>query len=40
MVHSVRVKDGKAAYCNRYVETSVLSQEQKAGRPLLGKVRG
>ena len=39
MVHCVRIKDGSAAYCNRYVETSVLAQEQKAGRPLLGKVR-
>ena len=38
-VHSVRIKDGSAAYCNRFVETAMLAQEQKAGRALLGKLR-
>eukprot|EP00983_Pelagomonas_calceolata_P030788 966927-Pelagomonas_calceolata.AAC.3 len=34
MVHSVRIKDGTATYCNRYVETSRLKQEKKAGKPV------
>lgn len=32
MLHACRIKDGKASYCNRYVETSKLKQEKKAGR--------
>jgi hypothetical protein len=32
MLHACLIKDGKASYCNRYVETSKLKQEQKAGR--------
>ncbi|KAF5830496.1 carotenoid oxygenase [Dunaliella salina] len=34
MVHAVRIKDGTATYCNRYVETSKLKQEKKAGKPV------
>ena len=31
MVHSVRIKDGSAAYSNRYVDTARLRQEKAAG---------
>ena len=34
MLHAVRIKDGKAAYSNAYVQTSKYKQEKKAGRPL------
>jgi hypothetical protein len=34
MVHAVRVKDGNATYCNRFVQTSKLEQEKKAGKPI------
>jgi carotenoid cleavage dioxygenase-like enzyme len=34
MLHAVRIKDGKAAFSNAYVQTSKLKQEKKAGRPL------
>lgn len=34
MLHAVRIKDGKAAYSNAYVQTSRFNQEKKAGRPL------
>lgn len=34
MLHAVRIKDGKAAYSNAYVQTSKFKQEKKAGRPL------
>ncbi|CAL8463206.1 g2740 [Coccomyxa elongata] len=35
MLHAVRIKDGKAAYSNAYVQTSRFKQEKKAGRPLI-----
>lgn len=38
MVHAVRIKDGKASFCNRYVQTSKLRQEQRAGKPIFAKV--
>jgi len=38
MVHAVRIKDGKATYCNRYVETSKLKQERQAGGPVFAAV--
>jgi len=34
MLHAVRIKDGKAAYSNAYVQTSRWKQQKKAGRPL------
>ncbi|GIL78894.1 hypothetical protein Vretimale_112 [Volvox reticuliferus] len=34
MLHLVRLRDGKASYCNRFVETERLQQERQAGRPL------
>lgn len=34
MLHAVRIKGGKAAYSNAYVQTSKYKQEKKAGRPL------
>eukprot|EP00271_Cylindrocystis_brebissonii_P007506 TRINITY_DN21076_c0_g1_i1.p1 TRINITY_DN21076_c0_g1~~TRINITY_DN21076_c0_g1_i1.p1 ORF type:complete len:547 (+),score=105.42 TRINITY_DN21076_c0_g1_i1:145-1785(+) len=43
MLHGVLIKDGKASYVNRYVQTSRLSQEVKKGAPLfikLGDMRG
>ena len=39
MLHGVRIKGGKAAFCNRYVQTSKLQQEQAAGRSVFVKVR-
>ena len=38
MLHAVRIKDGKAAYSNAYVQTSRFKQERKAGRPLFFRV--
>ena len=38
MLHAVRIKDGKAAYSNAYVQTSRFKQERKAGRPLIFRV--
>lgn len=38
MVHAVRIKDGAASYCNRWVPTSRLAQEAAAGTPLFLKV--
>ncbi|CAG9463470.1 unnamed protein product [Pedinophyceae sp. YPF-701] len=43
MLHAVRVKDGRASYCNHFVRTSRLLQEQAAGRPVFlkfGDLRG
>ncbi len=31
MVHAVRIRDGKASFCNRWVRTSRLEQEERAG---------
>lgn len=31
MVHAVRIRDGKASYCNRWVHTSRVEQEERAG---------
>ena len=39
MLHGVRIKNGSATYCNQYVETSRLLQEQAFGAPLFLKVR-
>jgi carotenoid cleavage dioxygenase-like enzyme len=38
MVHACRIKDGRASYCNRWVETSRLQQERSAGWPMFGKL--
>lgn len=38
MLHAVRIKDGKAAYSNAYVQTSRWKQQKKAGRPLFPTV--
>jgi carotenoid 9,10(9',10')-cleavage dioxygenase 1 len=38
MTHAVRIKDGKASYNNRYVETHRLQAEKAAGFPLYEKV--
>lgn len=43
MVHSVRIKERSASYCNRYVETSKLCQERRVGKQLFlnfGSMRG
>eukprot|EP00930_Biecheleria_cincta_P033150 TRINITY_DN22964_c0_g1_i1.p1 TRINITY_DN22964_c0_g1~~TRINITY_DN22964_c0_g1_i1.p1 ORF type:complete len:504 (-),score=79.79 TRINITY_DN22964_c0_g1_i1:40-1551(-) len=34
MLHMLRIKDGKASYCNRWVRTKAFEEEQKAGRSL------
>ncbi len=34
MLHAVRIKAGKASYSNAYVQTSLMKQEKKAGKPL------
>lgn len=34
MLHAVRIKAGKASYSNAYVQTSLLKQEKKSGKPL------
>ncbi|GIL58133.1 hypothetical protein Vafri_12967 [Volvox africanus] len=34
MLHLVRLHNGKASYCNRFVETERLKQERKAGLPI------
>ena len=31
MVHAVRIKDGKAQYCNRYMQTPKLEKERSYG---------
>ncbi|KAL2634069.1 hypothetical protein R1flu_005548 [Riccia fluitans] len=40
MLHSVRMKDGKASYCARYVRTSRFKQERAARQPLFIKPFG
>lgn len=37
MIHAVRIAGGRAIYCNRWVETARLEQEERAGFPLAGK---
>lgn len=37
MIHAVRIGGGKAAYCNRWVQTARLAQEEKAGWPVAVK---
>jgi hypothetical protein len=37
MVHAVRIQGGTASYCNRWVQTSRLAQEEKAGWPVATK---
>lgn len=38
MAHVVRINNGKATYCNRWVETNRLKEEITAGYPAGGKV--
>ena len=37
MIHAVKFSGGKASYCNRWVDTARLRQEQKAGWPVAVK---
>lgn len=37
MVHSVRIKNGQASYCNRFVKTSKFNQEKAVKQPLTAK---
>jgi hypothetical protein len=39
MVHCVRISAGQASYSNRYVQTTRLSYERKAGKAFYIKVR-
>jgi hypothetical protein len=39
MVHAVRIKDGAASYCNHWVRTHKLAEEQRAKLPIYAKVR-
>ena len=38
MMHVVRIKDGKATYCNHFVNTLRLQHEKAAGHPVSIKV--
>jgi carotenoid cleavage dioxygenase-like enzyme len=38
MVHAVRIKDGVASYCNHWVRTHKLAEEQRARFPIYAKV--
>jgi hypothetical protein len=38
MVHAARIKNGAASYCNRWVQTNRMEQEQLAQQPLYAKV--
>lgn len=40
MVHAFRLKDGRASYCNRLVETDGLKAERAAGRALYNGISG
>ena len=40
MVHATRIGDGKAAYCNRFVDTHRLRVEKEANFPVYAKVCG
>ena len=39
MVHATRIRKGKAAYANHWVQTSSFKQERSAGRALFLKAR-
>ncbi len=39
MVHATRIRKGKAAYANHWVQTSNFKQERSAGRALFLKAR-
>jgi carotenoid cleavage dioxygenase-like enzyme len=39
MVHATRIRKGKAAYANHWVQTSCFKQERGAGRALFLKAR-
>ena len=39
MMHVVRIKNGQASYCNRFVDTVRLQQEKAAGHPVSLKVQ-
>ena len=38
MIHGVRLKAGHASYCNRWVRTERLAQEERAGWALCNKI--
>jgi carotenoid 9,10(9',10')-cleavage dioxygenase 1 len=38
MIHSVRIKGGKASYCNSFVDTAKLRIETAANRSIIGKI--
>lgn len=38
MIHAVRLQNGKASYRNRFVQTSALALERRAGRAVYGSV--
>jgi carotenoid cleavage dioxygenase-like enzyme len=38
MIHGLNIKDGKATYVARYVQTSKLQQEERYGAPKFLKV--
>lgn len=38
MVHATRIRDGVASYCNHWVRTHKLAEEQRAGFPIYAKV--
>lgn len=38
MVHATRIKDGVASYCNHWVRTHKLAEEQRAKFPIYAKV--
>jgi hypothetical protein len=40
MVHATRIKGGAASYCNHWVRTHKLAEEQRARFPIYAKVRG
>ncbi|WP_297832291.1 carotenoid oxygenase family protein [Pseudomonas sp.] len=40
MVHAFHLRDGRASYCNRWVETDGLKAERSAGRPLYNGIYG
>ena len=40
MIHSVRIRNGLASFCSRFVHTSRFRQEQAVGRPLFPKLFG
>lgn len=40
MVHATRIKDGKASFCNHFVQTHKLKEEQRVKFPIYAKVLG